>query len=176
MSATDRLGDSNARLLEESIALARELDDAEFCSAEIRPDGAGIGPQLRHVADFARSLLDGLDAGRVDYDARKRDPLFEVSRAWAIGELESLAERLRALDRRDGDRELLVRSESAVLPPGVDPWSRSTLRRELLVLLSHTVHHHALVRERLCARGRDPGRQLGLAPSTREHEARPCAR
>jgi len=32
------------------------------------------------------------------------------------------------------------------------------------------------VRERLLARGRDPGRGFGLAPSTRAHEARACAR
>jgi hypothetical protein len=176
MSASDRLGDTNAALLDASAALVRELDETAFCSPEIRPGGAGIGPQLRHCADFARSLLDGLESGRIDYDARKRDPLFEVNRAYAIGELESLAERLRALDRRDGDRDLWVRSESTVLPAGVDPWSRSSLRRELLVLLSHTVHHHALVRERLCARGRDPGRHFGLAPSTAAHEAKPCAR
>jgi len=176
MSATDRLGDTNARLFEDGIALVRELDDADFCSAEIRPDGGGIGPQLRHCADFARSLLDGLEAGRVDYDARKRDALFEVNRAYAIGELESLAEHLRGLDRRALSRELRVRSESAALPAGVDPWCRSSLRRELLVLLSHTVHHFALVRERLRARGCDPGRSFGLAPSTRAHEARACAR
>ena len=69
-----------------------------------------------------------------------------------------------------------MRSEAAVLPPGADAWTRSSLRRELVVLLSHTVHHHALVRERLLARGCDPGRGLGLAPSTREHETRACAR
>jgi hypothetical protein len=176
MSATDRLGHSNGSLFEDGIALIRELDDTDFCAPEVVPGGAGIGPQLRHCVDFARSLLDGLEAGRVDYDSRKRDPLFEVNRAYALGELESLAERLRGLDRRDGDRELLVRSESAVLPAGADPWSRSSLRRELLVLLSHTVHHYALVRERLRGRGRDPGRGFGLAPSTRAHEERPCAR
>lgn len=176
MSATDRLGDTNASLFQDGSALVRRLSDTEFCSPELVPGGGGIGPQLRHCADFARSLLDGLDAGRVDYDARKRDALFEANRAYAIGELESLAERLRALDDHELERELRVRSESAALPAGVDPWCRSSLRRELLVLLSHTVHHYALVRERLRARGSDPGRDFGLAPSTRAHEQRPCAR
>ena len=176
MTGTDGLGAVSAALLEQSAALVRGLDDAAFCACEIRPDGAGIGPQLRHCADYYRALLDGLEAGRVDYDARKRDALFEVNRAWAARELESLAERLRALDRESKDRTLIVRSEAAVLPPGADPWMHSSLRRELLVLLSHTVHHHALVRERLLTRGIDPGRELGLAPSTREHETRACAR
>jgi len=176
MSGTNGLGATNAALLEQSAKLVRDLDDAAFCARELRPDGAGIGPQLRHCADYYRALLDGVDCGRVDYDARKRDPLFEVNRAYAAGELEGLAERLRALDRKTGDRVLAVKSEADVLPGGADPWTRSSLRRELVVLLSHTVHHHALVRERLLARGRDPGRGFGLAPSTRAHEARACAR
>ena len=175
-SGTDGLGAVNAALLERSAELVHALDDATFRAAEIDPDGAGIGPQLRHCADYCRALLDGLPAGRVDHDARKRDALFELNRGYAVRELESLAERLRALDREWGDVTLLVRSEAAVLPPGADPWLRSSLRRELVVLLSHTVPHPALVRERLLARGVDPGRELGLAPSTREHETRACAR
>lgn len=176
MSATDRLGDANARLLEQAVALIRELHQRDFLCPSLTPGGGGIGPQLRHCADFARALLDGLLAGRVDYDARKRDPLFETSRAYAISELESLAERLRALDRGAAEIGLSVKTEAAALPQGADPWCRSSLRRELLALLSHTVHHLALVRERLRARGCDPGRGFGLAPSTREHEARTCAR
>jgi len=176
MNGTAGLGARNAELLEQSAALVRDLDDAAFCARELRADGAGIGPQLRHCADYYRALLDGLDSGRIDYDARKRDALFEVNRAYAARELEALAERLRALDREARDRALAVKSEATVLPADADPWTRSSLRRELVVLLSHTVHHHALVRERLCARGWDPGRGLGLAPSTREHETRACAR
>jgi hypothetical protein len=175
MTASDGLGTVNARLLEESAALVGLLEDDEFCAAEICPGGAGIGPQLRHCADFYRALLDGLAAGRIDYDARKRDPLFEASRSYAMRELEGLAGALRALDSAP-DRELAVRTEAAALPAGTDAWCRSSLRRELLVLLSHTVHHHALVRERLRARGIDPGAGFGVAPSTLAHAAGPCAR
>lgn len=175
MNASDGLGSVNADLLEQSRALVERIEDDAFCSAEIVPGGAGIGPQLRHCADFYRALLDGLDAGRIDYDARKRDALFETHRAYAARELEALAEAVRALDRVP-DRELAVRTEAAVLPPGADPWCASSLRRELLMLLSHTVHHHALVSERLRARGLDPGAAFGVAPSTLAHAAGPCAR
>ena len=175
MNALAGLGSVNATLLEQSAALVGLLEDDDFCSAEICPGGAGIGPPLRHCADFYRALLDGLGAGRVDYDARKRDALFETNRAYARRELESLADAVRALDRL-ADRELAVRTEAAALPPGADAWCPSSLRRELFVLLSHTVHHHALVRERLRARGIDPGAGFGVAPSTLAHAAGPCAR
>ncbi len=48
-----------------------------------------------------------------------------------------------------------------------DPdWSRSTLKRELQFLVSHTVHHFALIRALLGGSGIDPGESFGLAPST----------
>jgi len=175
MTASHGLGTVNAALLEQSAALIGLLEDDDFCAAGIRPGGAGIGPQLRHCADFYRALFDGLASGRVDYDARKRDPLFEADRGYAVRELEALADALRALDAVP-DRELAVRTEAVVLPRDADPWCRSSLRRELLVLLSHTVHHHALVRERLRARGFDPGAHFGVAPSTVAHGTGPCAR
>lgn len=175
MSGMEGLGAVNARLLSRSAQLVGSLDDDDFLAPQIRPGGAGIGPQLRHCADFYRALLDGLTCGRIDYDARKRDPLFEVNRAYAARELEALAEAVRALDAL-ADRRLEVRTEAAVLAFGADPWCASSLRRELFVLLSHTVHHHALVSERLRARGLDPGAGLGIAPSTRAHAAKPCAR
>jgi len=175
MSAMQGIGEANARLLEQTAALVAQLDDVLFGSREVHPGGDGIGPQLRHCADFYRALLDGLEAGRVDYDARKRDPLFEANRAFAASELEALANAVRALDAV-ADRELDVRTEAAALPPGADAWCRSSLRRELFMLLSHTVHHHALVRERIRSRGVDPGAGFGMAPSTLAHGAGACAR
>jgi hypothetical protein len=175
MSGMNGLGAANAELLARSAELVARLDDDEFCSAAICPGGAGIGPQFRHCADFCRALLDGLASGRIDYDARKRDPLFEANRAYAARELDALADALRALDRCE-DRALAVRTEAAVLACSADAWCASSLRRELFVLLSHTVHHHALVGERLRARGLDPGADFGVAPSTRAHADGACAR
>ena len=70
-----------------------------------------------------------------------------------------------------------VRSEADTLPPGEPEWCPSSVRRELQFLLSHTVHHHALVKELLRARGRAIGADFGVAPSTLEHRGRlACAR
>jgi hypothetical protein len=176
MNALDRLGDANADLVEQAIELLAELDDRLFLADPTDCSRSGIGAQLRHTADFYRSLLDGLEARRVDYDARKRDPLFEQSRAYATRELASLAERLRELGAAGEDVRLQVRSEAAVFSPADAAWTRSSLRRELVALCSHTVHHFALVRELLRARGFDPGPGFGLAASTRAHQARACAR
>jgi hypothetical protein len=62
------------------------------------------------------------------------------------------------------EAEVLVRSE-------IDPdvWHSSSVGRELEYVLSHTVHHHALIAEKLAAIGVYIERHFGVAPSTLEY-------
>ena len=158
------LAAANVASLEQGAALIRGLDDATF--------RAGIGPQLRHCLDFHACFLRGLHAGRVDYDDRERAPLLESSRRLALDAFVDVAEELATLEPSDAHRTLLVRSEGDSLPLGVDVWMPSSIGRELQFLLSHTVHHYALVAQLLRERGRDPGQGFGVAPSTQAHHAR----
>jgi len=156
-------------VLREGAALLSALDDALYRTT--------VGPQLRHCLDFYGSFLRGLAARRVDYDTRERDPLVESSRRIAG---RRYAEVIAALERITGEEALAaleVRSEGDTVPPGEPEWCRSSVRRELQFLLSHTVHHHALVKELLRARGRAIGADFGVAPSTLGHRGRlACAR
>jgi hypothetical protein len=54
----------------------------------------------------------------------------------------------------------------------------STVARELQFLLSHTVHHYALIALILRLQGFEPGEEFGVAPSTLAHWRREvvCAR
>jgi len=84
---------------------------------------------------------------------------------------------LEAIPVAAGGESLEVRSEADTLPPGEPEWCTSSVRRELQFLLSHTVHHHALVKEMLRGRGRTVDGTFGVAPSTLEHRGRlACAR
>ena len=161
--------DANISVLRQGIALLGRLDDATFRTS--------VGPQLRHCLDFYGSFLRGLDSRRVDYDTRERDPLVESSRRIARERYEEVIAALEGISSDTGAAALSVRSEADTLPPGEPEWSASSVRRELQFLLSHTVHHHALVKERRRARGRATGDDFGGAPSTLEHRARlACAR
>jgi uncharacterized damage-inducible protein DinB len=54
-----------------------------------------------------------------------------------------------------------------VLAHGAAPVAvRSTLARELLFVISHTIHHQALIAVLLSAAGRTVPEAFGLAPST----------
>ncbi|MDX1502971.1 MAG: DinB family protein [Thermoanaerobaculia bacterium] len=157
--------EQNLQLLAQARALLDALDDERFAGP--RGDGgreAGVGPHLRHCIDFYRCFLRDLPRGRIDYDRREREldleRRTEAARA-AIAAIEAALGEVTPDDRR-----LDVRVDTA---PDEDPetaWSGSSLSRELRFLVSHTVHHYALIAQRLRAGGFDPGASFGVAPST----------
>lgn len=153
-------------LLEQGARLAAELDAETFVRAPVlSPDGS-VGAHLRHVADSVRLFLRGAETGHVDYDRRERDERLERDPARARAHLVRLADELRRLESRDPSQAIEVRAEACVLGEG---WLRSTLARELAALLSHAVHHYALIAVLLRAEGLEPPADLGVAPSTLEH-------
>ena len=121
-----------------------------------------VGGHFRHIHDYYRCFLRDVETGRIDYDRRERDPRFEADLAHATVEYRRTAEALAAL--RDGETELVVKMDAA--DGGPIDWSRSTVARELRFLLSHTIHHYALIAMILKVQGFDCGPGFGVAPST----------
>ena len=70
-----------------------------------------------------------------------------------------------------------MRRASAGGGPADVPWTASSLDRELQSLISHTVHHYALIAMLLRVSGRQPAADFGVAPSTLRYweESRACA-
>lgn len=165
------------RALEQGHALLGRLDDRLYAHAEGLPVQSGAGAHVRHCLDFYQSLLEGVWAGRVDYNRRGRDALVARDRACAAARIEIVVEELRALADLPGDTTLLVSPEDADTSDGA-AWCASTLARELQFLLSHTVHHYALVALILRLQGFEPGEEFGVAPSTLAHRRQEalCAR
>lgn len=154
--------------LEQALALADTLTP-ELYALPIAPVASSIGAHLRHSLDFVQAFLRGLDCGRIDYDARQRDERLERDPARAVEVLRMLVARLDALPAGAGGRALVVRHEAGPAPEPDEGWHRTSVARELDFLASHTVHHFALVALALRLAGRDPGPELGVAPSTLIH-------
>ena len=164
--------------LRQGAQLVRALDDERFTSVPGGRFRGGVGSQFRHCIDFYECFLRGLEEGRIDYTARRREAGLEHDREAAAARLDDLAERLAALRLDPVSRVLQVRAEDPV--PGTSEWCGSTLHRELQFLLSHTVHHYALIVALLASLGYelDAGlAEFGVAPSTLAHwkEAGPLA-
>ena len=166
------LARQNIHFLDQALDLLDALDDHLYCACDAHGHSC-VGAHMRHVLDCYSCFLRGLDDGRIDYDARERNPELEAD--WRVGQ--SAVRRIRAdlegLDEAERRREVRVRVDAAAWGD-VDPWTRSTVGRELQFLLSHTVHHFALIAMTLRSLGFEPGRGFGVAPSTLEHQGAPA--
>lgn len=160
--------DENTSALEQAIVLLPRLTEAQYRHRHAACFNASIGGHIRHNIDHYLSFLDGFASGKIDYEARQRDVRIETERDYALAMLKEAAARLGSLAVDATDKTLCVRMES-VGENHPSAWGASTGRRELLFLLSHTIHHYALVA--VCCRllGMDPGEEFGLAPSTLRH-------
>ncbi len=135
-------------------------DPSESCST---PAFGEISGHMRHIIEFYECFLDGLPAGRIDYDARKRDQSIERSTVAADACIHLLSDCLKTAPELRGDALVWVRLEESC--------ATSSVGRELQVLSSHTVHHFAMIALTLRAHGVMIDRSFGVAPSTLRHRA-----
>lgn len=161
----------NVLTLRQGVDLIRSLDDRLYSKPTGTSSSSGVGSQFRHGLDFYTCFLKGLPGGRIDYDARKRDARIEIDREYAARQFESVIDALARLTPDQLEGELLVKLEC---PDGAadDDWCVSSAKRELQFLLSHTVHHHALIVTLLRLHGHELGpdqRAFGVSPSTLSH-------
>ena len=157
----------NILLLERGVELVEAVDDSLYTCANSNRPGGSVGRHVRHCLDFYASLLRGVPSGAVDYALRARDIDVETRRDRARARLRETIEALTSLRAAEMNRAVLVRSEEE------EPWSRSTVLRELQFVRSHTVHHYALIGVLLRTLGFEPGEEFGVAPSTLRHWKNP---
>lgn len=176
MTTIKYLTEDNIRYIEQAISLLESMDDARYSAPAPLALGSPVGAHLRHCIDHYDSFLAGVASGRIDYDARQREPLIERSRTTALARLRTLSEALSELSNRE-DTPLGVKMDCGGAESEDAWWTDSSIRRELQFLISHTVHHYAIIKMTLIAGGMQVGADFGLAPSTlRYHQgASACA-
>ncbi|MEM7480955.1 MAG: DinB family protein [Acidobacteriota bacterium] len=160
----------NVALLTQGEELLAQIEDEAYVAPPPVPMGT-VGGHLRHCLDFYMCFLDGLAEGEIDYDARRRDERIQQDRSYAMGLIAALKARLEELPADLAERPVRVSLDRAFEAPDA-PLGRSTVRRELQFLCSHTTHHYALIAAQLRLQGIEPTSDFGVAPSTLEHERR----
>lgn len=173
ISTAKQLLEDNHAVLQQGAALVRDLDSGAYTQNAPHLALSGVGPHLRHVVDFYERLLAPLENGvngsdpaiRIDYDARARDPRMETDPQHAHLVLERTIERLRAVI----DHPAVVHGKSVQVRADGSPWIESTVVRELQSIVSHTVHHFALIAIAVRAQGGTVEPEFGVAPSTLRH-------
>ncbi|MBO6524401.1 MAG: hypothetical protein JJ971_11280 [Balneolaceae bacterium] len=159
---------SNIFFLKQGVELLSAVSDEQYSSNNGKYNKSGIGRHFRHIVEHYYSLLAEQN-GFVDYDARERDLRLENDREFMIQSMEKVSESLRNLNSDDLERRIKVRSNEGIGEENA-PLSESTIRRELQFLISHTVHHYALIGLILKTMGFEPSPEFGIAPSTLKYE------
>ncbi|MDQ8185145.1 hypothetical protein [Pelagicoccus sp. SDUM812002] len=154
---------ANCELLHQGIQLLSRHDERTFNATDPASYGSGIGAHFRHVLDHYRSFLEGIAVGLIDYDNRERDTSEEKMLSVA---LESLSELSRRMEAAEVDVGRSVQVKVCASTKGDDLHSVSSFGRELQFLVSHTVHHFALVAIASRMQGIYPEEGFGVAPST----------
>lgn len=158
--------EDNAIALHQGITLLQRLSDTDFCHREPACYNSTIGEHMRHNIDHYLAFFDGLPAQRINYDHRQRDPLIETDRDHCREVMAKVIDQLTALEPDSLDLPLSIQMDTG---SGSEAVATSSPRRELQFLLSHTVHHYALVAIQCHLRGIALPDDFGVAPSTLKH-------
>jgi hypothetical protein len=157
-------------VLAQGLALLQQLDGVTYAQPLAPPFAASVGQHYRHVIDHFQCFLEGVAAGCIDYDRRRRERRIEQDLQHARRVTMSLLERLQALESRQLSRPCLVRFSVGYGDPQPKAMP-SNLARELSYCISHAVHHFAIVRL-LCDQLRvTVPDEFGVAPSTVRYRA-----
>jgi uncharacterized damage-inducible protein DinB len=153
-----------AATLRQLAAVVAALSDEQYRQKPVGVVSASAGGHVRHSLDHVAALLAGVPTGSVDYDRRQRGTAVETDRAAALDALGRLEQQLLASPLAPEHRplRLAVTVSSAVPPAEV----HTTVGRELAFVLSHTVHHNALIAVIAATLDVHVPERFGYAPST----------
>ncbi len=116
--------------------VVERLSESQYVKPVKHLSGATIGEHCRHILEMIGCLENGIKSGEVDYFYRIRNLSLQQDRSLAITRIKELLHIEFA-----GDGDISIKSNSAN-PERIN----TTVVREWLYLLEHTIHHLALIR------------------------------
>lgn len=152
--------------LQQCDQLLTVLSEKDYASSA---DKSSIGAHVRHILERFQCFLSGLNEGSIDYDARKRDRSLETNQEAAVFALSSVSRRVEELRLHEHSGQELNIRES--VHPQLEPaLASSSVERELVSLISHSIHHLAIIAMLARPLGYQFDSDFGKAPSTIIHE------
>lgn len=163
---------ANIHYLRQAAELVDALEDGFYARPEPMFYNSSVGGHLRHCLEHYESFIQGAAVGKVDYDARARDMDVEHQTLVAKGRIEGIISSLEMMNDQQASTPVQVKMDcGGDLPEQEDTlWQQSTMARELQFLVSHTVHHFAMIRW-ICQGGDvSLDSSFGVAPSTLRYQ------
>ena len=122
---------------------------------------ATIGQHTRHIIELYQCLIEGYPTGKINYDDRKRNPLYENDIPAAI---EVIREIQKNLQKPDKEVNIFCGSNDNSV------CIESNYYREVLYNLEHCIHHQALIKVALLSiKNINIADGFGVAPSTLQY-------
>ncbi|MBK8267677.1 MAG: DinB family protein [Planctomycetes bacterium] len=144
--------------------LLANLTDQQYSQKPVGYFQSSLGSHVRHSLDHVRALLRARSEQFIDYDDRLRKTEIEFGRMAAISEILSFERDLGEVAEAELNRPLLIRA--MLTGDGIAIDAQTSIGRELAFVVSHTIHHNALIGAMLHQFGVVPPADFGLAPST----------
>ena len=166
IDSMQHLINANLHFLDQAECLLGGVADHQYARPVDNFYSSTLGQHFRHCLDHYASFLNGMRSARIDYDARERAEDLEISTDYAIQEITRIRAQLIELGRSEPPVELLVKVDCGTQ---TDEYQPSTPGRELQFLVSHTVHHFAMIGGMCCCLGIGMEPDFGVAPSTLRH-------
>lgn len=129
------------KLLTQITEAVNQLEDSQYAEPLPVLSQSSIGQHVRHVIEMYECLLDGYEAGIVNYELRKRQKSLETMKDEAINRIEELINKIGNLEDKSLELELNFDEKSTEFTR-----LNSNFYRELAYNIEHTIHHMALLR------------------------------
>lgn len=150
------------QLLGQAVTLIRSHSGDDYTRTYPMVFSSSIGQHIRHCVEHYEEFLRAVaEQSELDYEKRPRDLSVETDPDEAVRRIERIRDFMRnpAMECR----------EIRVWDNGAEASAPSSVSREVQFLLSHTVHHFALIAVIAALGGMQVPRNFGIAPSTLKH-------
>lgn len=151
------------RNLQRGVKLLNSISNENYTNTSVAPYYSSIGRHMRHILDIYDCIFDGLENGKVDLSARKRNEIVELDTKQGIAYFEKIALRLKTLEAIDFDQLIMVSDDLGL---GIVE-QKYTLGGLLIQAHSHSIHHFASLGYIIAQLGIDiPDEDFGFNPTT----------
>ena len=149
------------------------MTNEQYSTALSTFNGSSVGQHVRHIIDFYKCLLSGIENADINYDKRERNLNIETDCLTAKSLLEIIAQKVVYLEV---EQKVMVCS-SFVADESIALKSvPSSIGRELMYAYDHAIHHLAMIKigMQIHFPNIDISKDLGVAPSTLKYRKQ-CA-
>jgi uncharacterized damage-inducible protein DinB len=134
-----KITSSAIAILQQLRIVVLQLDDTDIQLRLEVFSGSSVGQHTRHILEFYICLLTQISKEVICYDNRERDTKLEQKKEYILSKIDQITKDLATQTK---DVPLTLQSELCE----ETHLTQSSLSREILYTIEHTVHHMAIIK------------------------------